>query len=117
LEAYRDDTGAAAEWSLTPDDPLPSADTRSLPIHVFENLCNSGEDAVGRVQEPRVEYFSRRILVTFWVTPRGGFQTCPSNPPTPFTLELDEPLGDRKLVDAHRLPMMRRFPDGKPLYR
>ena len=29
---------------------------------------------------------------------------CPSNPPTPFTVDLDEPLGDRLLLDASTLP-------------
>jgi len=35
--------------------------------------------------------------------PPGG-QTCPSNPPTPFTIELDEPLGDRTLTDVAVYP-------------
>ncbi|MFD2792767.1 hypothetical protein ACFS27_04305 [Promicromonospora vindobonensis] len=36
--------------------------------------------------------------------PPGDDQNCPSNPPTPFTIELDEPLGDRTLMDVAVYP-------------
>lgn len=44
------------------------------------------------------------VTVTFAVRPRLGAQECPSNPETPFVLELPEPLGDRSLRDGSSVP-------------
>lgn len=42
---------------------------------------------------------------------RGGAQNCPSNPPTPFTLELAAELGDRTILDAGLVPARQLSPD------
>ena len=39
-----------------------------------------------------------------FVRPLDGPATCPSNPPTPYTLRLDRPLGDRTLADGGTIP-------------
>ena len=86
-----------ADWqpvmlaSLTPE-------TQSFEIVVRERDCASGQRADGRIERPDVQYGDDTIVVTIRVRPRGGDQTCPSNPLTPFTLELSEPLGDRELL-------------------
>lgn len=67
--------------------------------------CASGEPAAGRVTLERLmEHEDRVELVIGVETPPGDGQTCPSNPPTPFTVELDEPLGARALVDVAVYP-------------
>jgi hypothetical protein len=43
-------------------------------------------------------------VVTLAVVPRTGAQDCQGNPDTPFTLELDAPLGDRELLDGAHSP-------------
>jgi hypothetical protein len=42
--------------------------------------------------------------VAMFVRPLDGPATCPSNPPTPYTLRLDGPLGDRTLADGGTMP-------------
>ena len=44
-----------------------------------------------------VRYAEDQVVIDVGVRPYEQ-ATCPSNPPTPFVVELDEPLGDRTLV-------------------
>ena len=45
------------------------------------------------------------MLVVFAALPLGGdMQTCPSNRPARVVVELREPLGDRRLLDAGVFP-------------
>lgn len=37
----------------------------------------------------------------------GGFQTCPGNPDTQFTLPVSEPVGDRVIKDGRSSPPMK----------
>lgn len=82
----------------------PGPDATEIEVLVTERACNSGEDASGRIVAPAVVLGEERVVVTFAVRPRGGGQTCPSNPETPFMLELPEPLGDRALFDGSSVP-------------
>lgn len=49
------------------------------------------------------------------VIPKPGEQHCESNPATPYTVELDEPLGQRRLLDGGVQPPappdLERLPD------
>jgi len=80
----------------SPPDPL----SPELRLLVTEQSCNSGTDAAGRIEIVSVEETDDRVSLVLGVRPRGGNQTCPSNPATPFTVELSAPLGDRVVVDA-----------------
>ncbi|MGI8999064.1 MAG: hypothetical protein ACR2GO_05090 [Candidatus Limnocylindria bacterium] len=73
-------------------------------VLVTEQACNSGEDAQGRILEPEIIGGADSVTVVFAVRPRGGGQDCQSNPETPFLLTLDEPLGDRQLLDGSEDP-------------
>ncbi len=44
------------------------------------------------------------MIITIEVIPRAGPNACPGNPDTPYTVELDEPLGDRQLLDGRTDP-------------
>lgn len=79
-------------------------DATRIDVLVTERACNSGEDARGRIVKPAVVAGAESVVVVFGVRPRGGDQACPSNPETPFVLELSAPLGDRLLLDGSSVP-------------
>jgi len=85
--------------ALDPARPLDPA-SREVHLLVTEHACNSGQDAAGRIEIVRLDEKDDRIEVVLGVRPEGGAHTCPSNPPTPFTVTLVEPLGERTIVDA-----------------
>ena len=104
-----------APWEPVSDADL-SAEATSIDVLVNEMGCASGMAADGRIATPEVSYEDDAVVVTIRVVPRPGPQTCPGNPDTEYTLELDEPLGDRELLDgAHNPPVTpdleRRPPD------
>ncbi|MGF6824510.1 hypothetical protein M2317_003439 [Microbacterium sp. ZKA21] len=81
---------------------VPAADSTTLALRVTERACNSGEDAEGRVELVSLEETEDAVIIRVAVRPRegDGAYTCQSNPPTPFTVELAEPLGDREVLDG-----------------
>lgn len=104
--ALRADLGrlGTATLTLDPDHP-PVPDAREVHLLVTEMACNSGQDAEGRVRLSDLAVRDDAIAVTVGVEPRTGEADCPSNPPTPFVVELDEPLGDRVVLDASVHPV------------
>jgi len=101
LRAELDGLGAATVV-LDPEAP-PSADDTSVSLWVVERACASGRPATDRVAVS-VEESAEQVRLVVGVEPLEGAQSCPSNPPTPITVELAEPLGERQLLDAARLP-------------
>lgn len=98
LRADLDGLGTAT-LTLDPDHPR-APDAREVHLLVTEMACNNGEDAEGRVRLSALAVRDDAVAVTVGVEPRTGEANCPSNPPTPFVVELDEPLGDRVVLDA-----------------
>jgi|GEM_PF-1168681 len=92
-----------ASFRVAPNVAL-TADMTEIEVLVTERACNSGEDAKGRIEEPVVTVGAESVTVVFAVRPRGGAQDCPSNPETPYVMVLDEPLGDRVLLDGSEVP-------------
>lgn len=90
-----------ATWHL--EAPATAAGSRFTAL-VTEQSCASGADATGRVSEPAIEYGAQTVTVTFGVRRLDGAQTCPSNPPVAVEVTLQEPLGDRTLVDGALYP-------------
>jgi hypothetical protein len=99
-----DDLGAGepARWWVAPDASLDPS-SREVPIVVNEAGCASGRSARGRIVVDLV-YGSDAIDIDVGVRALGGDQDCPSNPDTPFTVELTEPLGDRSITGARPTP-------------
>ncbi len=95
------DLGGLGEASVTldPAHPLDPA-AREVHLLVTEQECNSGEDAEGRVRVVALREGAAAVEIAVGVEPRDGAHTCPSNPPTPFVVGLDEPLGDREVLDV-----------------
>jgi hypothetical protein len=98
-----DTGGGSATVTLDPAEPLSPSST-AVALLVTETACNSGEDAEGRVEVASLRESGSAVEVVIAVAPRGGAQDCQSNPPTPFTVELDAPLGERLLLDASTAP-------------
>jgi hypothetical protein len=98
VAALDDDLGGAepARWWVAPGASL-GPTSRKVPIVVNEVECASGRSAEGRIVV-EVVYGSDAIDIAVGVRPLGGDQECPSNPDTPFTVELTEPLGDRTIT-------------------
>jgi len=80
----------------SPPDPT----SRELRLLVTEETCNSGMDAEGRIVVVSLDETDSGVSLILGVRPRDGGQTCPSNPSTPLTVTLNEPLGEREVVDA-----------------
>ncbi|WP_454858982.1 hypothetical protein [Promicromonospora soli] len=104
--ALRHELGGPADAivALDPDNP---PDPASSQVHVLvtETACAGGEPAYGRVTLERLAQLEDRVELVIGVeAPPGDAQTCQGNPPTPFTVELEEPLGDRTLFDVAVYP-------------
>ncbi|MFJ2030138.1 hypothetical protein [Streptosporangium sp. NPDC087985] len=105
----RRDLGDAgtADVALDPAAPPPGRDSRQVAVLVHERDCADGRRADGRVRLIDIESTSTEVRIVIGVQPLSGILTCQGNPPTPFTVELDEPLGDRVLIDASVYPPRR----------
>jgi len=79
-------------FALTPD-------ATALHFLVTERACNSGQTAEGRVELVEKAEFEDAVEVYLAIRPADGPADCQGNPPTPFVVELDEPLGDRRISD------------------
>jgi hypothetical protein len=92
-------------WWLDPTHVAPGPDDTELHVLVSGTACSGGEPVNERLIGPQVEVTDDEVLVAFAATPLpNGAYTCPGNPPTPVVVTLDEPVGDRTVVDAPSLP-------------
>lgn len=100
--AFAPDLGTAT-WALA--DPEPAATDTTFTALVTELACTGGQSSEGRVQSPIIDYGDEEIIVTFFVDPLPpGTYTCPGNPSTSVTVDLDQPLGNRALMDGGTYP-------------
>lgn len=88
-----------ADWAPSPDADL-SAESTTVALDVIEQACASATSADGRIVVQELRYEEDAIVAIIGVIPRPGLNDCPGNPITSFTLELDEPLGGRQLLDG-----------------
>jgi hypothetical protein len=93
-----------ADWWLDPALPRPGPKDRAFTALVLERACASGHSSDGRIAPPLVAYAPDAVSLIFGVRPRPGAQDCPVNPPGRFRVTLDQPLGDRQLLDGGSLP-------------
>lgn len=108
LQARLESLGSA-DLALDPAS-LPDPKDQSVDLLVTESACASGEPATGRVEVVNVEMTAEEVRVVIGVEPNQGGQDCPSNPATPVTVDLPEPIGDRVVVDAAVYPPKRVTP-------
>ncbi len=101
--ALATEAGESASVTLDPATP-PDPASSELHLLVTEMACNSGQVAEGRVRVVELAQDEEAVGVEIAVDPREGGADCQSNPPTPFVVELDAPLGDRAVYDTSVLP-------------
>ncbi len=93
-----------AAWVLDPGEPPPGPDTTTFTAHVTEQSCASGKGMGARLGPPEITYGETEVLVRFSAVPLVGGQDCPGNPSSRVVVELREPLGERRLLDASVYP-------------
>jgi hypothetical protein len=71
-----------------------------LRVLVTEQSFASRQRADRRVQVPDLYLDASDLVLTFFITPRPGYQTGGSNPETPVRITLAEPVGSRQLIDG-----------------
>ena len=92
-------------WVLEPAGKRPAPEATEFVARVTETTCASGQSSRGRVQPPIIVYTAAEVVVTFPIEPLpGDGQDCQGNPSTAGTVTLDEPLGDRTLLDGGTYP-------------
>jgi hypothetical protein len=93
-----------ADWWIDPASPPFSREATEFDVLVLERACASGQSSEGRIAPPFVLYEPDSVVLTFGVvlTPGGG--RCPGHPPGSYHMKLDEPIGDRWLLDGGVFP-------------
>lgn len=98
--------------ALDPDHPVDEDSTR-VSLLVQESDCTGGADPTERIEVVSVRMTESTVEVLLGVRPLpGGDYTCIGNPPVPFTVELDEAIGDRTVIDAATYPERELRPGG-----
>lgn len=86
------------QWDLA-DPKAVTSQSISLDLKVTRIGCGSG--VTGEITASQVSYSNEDIAIGLVAEPlKGNAQTCQSNETVPYTLTLDEPLGQRKLIDS-----------------
>ena len=98
LRATRDGIRASS-WRLDPGRAARPEDTM-LRVLITEQSFASRQRADRRVQVPDLYLDASDLVLTFFITPRPGYQTGGSNPETPVRITLAEPVGSRQLIDG-----------------
>lgn len=78
--------------------------TSTVAVWVNEIECTGGREPGTFLREPAVVETAKAVTLYWTTTPPGGNQECPGNPPVERIIELDEPLGDRVLLDGSVWP-------------
>jgi hypothetical protein len=99
LRTTRDGVRASG-WRLDPTRE-PGAQDTIIRVLVTEQTRAGGARAERRLQTPDLHVREDELVLTMFVTPRGGIQQpSASNPETAARIQLPEPLGERALVDG-----------------
>jgi hypothetical protein len=94
-----------ATWILDPAVAPPDAGATTLTALVTERTCTGGQPMGARLQPPSITYGPDAVLLVFAARPlQGDAFDCQGNPSTRVVIELREPLGERRLLDAGIFP-------------
>ena len=100
-------------WAFDGSSYPPHAKATELTVLASDSQCSSGRDLEGLI-EPQVTYGRSRIEVVLTApsleTGKGAAYTCIGTSPTEYVLELDEPVGDREVVDLSVYPAVEPEP-------
>lgn len=93
-----DDPDAAAVWFLAPTERL-SPDSLKLQLEVTQVSCNDGK--TNPVRTVSMAYSTEAVTITVSSEPvSAGAHNCQGGRPRAYAVELDEPIGKRRLVDG-----------------
>ena len=81
-------------------------------VDVNESACTSARDPAPHLHEPVLVSTDESVTVYWTSTAPDGAAECPGNPTSQQVLTLDEPLGDRPLLDGSRWPPVLVGQDG-----
>ncbi len=89
-------------WALA-SEPDPAA--IELDVLATSRECAGGEATGDRLRPPEVVETGESVTITFVADPLPpGTYTCPGSEPTPVTVQLAAPVGDRALLDGGTIP-------------
>ncbi len=92
-------------WRL--EDP-PSDESTQLAVVLEERACSGGRALTADNIEIEIDYLDDSIGILISADPlEGGTYTCPLRPSN-FTIALEEPIGERSLVDKAVYPPVQR---------
>jgi hypothetical protein len=77
---------------------------RSLEVDVSEVQCTSGRDPKKYLHDPNVIATGASVTLSWTSTPAEGAHSCQGNPSVTRTVELDEALGSRMVLDGSVYP-------------
>jgi hypothetical protein len=90
-------------WHLA-SGAVATAQSTSFPVFVEDDKCASGVPAAKRLRPPDIDYSKDAVTVTLTAELADTFHSCPEaiGPGVNIaTIHLDEPLGDRSLIDGY----------------
>lgn len=87
-------------WEFDPAHSSPTATDTELHLLATELSCAGGREMGDALHGPEVIETDTEILIAFAVESLIGDATCPSNPSTPVTVQLAQPIGDRQIRDG-----------------
>jgi len=93
-----------ADWWIDPASPPLGRDATEFDVLVLERACAGGQSSEGRIAPPFVLYEPDSVVLTFGVVLTPGGARCPGHPPGSYHVRLDEPIGDRWLLDGGVFP-------------
>jgi len=99
-----------ALWSLRSD---PAPDATEVELMVTERGCSGGRELTEANTRADVQYLPDSVVITMSVDPlpdvgeNGGY-TCVGVSPVPITVQLEEPLSGRPLIDAGSYPLLEK---------
>lgn len=98
-----------ATWTL---ETKPDDDDTKLHLSVEERACSSGRKLTENNTRADIEYSEDEIVIVMSAdslsTGKNVAYTCIGAPPSLITIPLEEPVGDRALLDAGSYPPKRR---------
>lgn len=100
------DLGELRVGTVTLDPSLPpDAGSTRIALLVTEFDCNSGHNAEGRVEVAKLNETESAVEIVLGVRPSDAqTASCQGNPATPFTVDLQRPLGKRAIINAAVMP-------------
>lgn len=100
------DLGSFTEAGVTLDpDAPPQGDDERIALLVTEHACNSGEPATDRIELIEIIETETTVKLVIGVRPNtDGIATCEGNPATAFSVDLEQPLADRTILNAAVVP-------------